>query len=57
MGGQIHRFYSTLEEDAAKAYDNMVRIKSGNFGRYNFPLPTERSALTTGEPARRGAGA
>lgn len=32
-------------EEAALAYDEAARIHHGEFGRYNFPLPGERSAL------------
>lgn len=35
----------TVEEDAARAYDDAARIHFGVHGRYNFPLPGERSAI------------
>jgi len=57
INGQFVRSFFFHEEDAAKEYDSMVRIKCGEYGRYNFPMLGERSALTAGEPARRGAGA
>lgn len=33
---------------AARAYDDAARVHHGGFGRYNFPLPGERSALEKG---------
>lgn len=33
------------EEEAALAYDNAARQEHGKFGRYNFPLEGEQSAL------------
>jgi hypothetical protein len=37
--------YFTDEVDAAHAYDQKARELHGTFGRYNFPLEGERSAL------------
>jgi hypothetical protein len=34
------------ELEAARAYDDAVRLRYGPLGVYNFPLPGERSALT-----------
>lgn len=36
-------FYN--EEDAARAYDERAREYYGDFGRYNFPVQGERSAI------------
>lgn len=43
--GRVHHvgLFDT-EEAAAKAYDESARGLHGAFGRYNFPLPGERSA-------------
>lgn len=37
--------YYETEEEAARAYDRIVRETRGAHGTYNFPLPGERSAL------------
>jgi len=41
----IHLGTFKNEEDAAKAYDKKARIMHKDFGRYNFPVNNERSAI------------
>jgi hypothetical protein len=44
--GKRHRLGRFVDEaDAARAYDAAVRETNGGYGRYNFPLEGERSAL------------
>lgn len=44
--GKTHHLGSfASEEQAALAYDAAARPIHGTYGRYNFPLPGERSAL------------
>ena len=44
-GRQRHLGNFTSEETAAMAYDAAARMHHGEFGRYNFPLSGEASAL------------
>lgn len=41
--------YFCLEQDAAEAWDETARLYHGEYGRYNFPNPGERSAVLDSE--------